>query len=448
MRLPHGSGVQLHPTSLPSGRLGPAAYEFVDWLAEAGQRVWQMLPLEPAGPARVAVQGAVGVRVVAGAAGRRRRPRWIRPRSTRSASGIAFWIAGLEARGGAVEDQVRFEREWSALRAYAAERGVLLMGDVPIYVAPGSADQRTWPELFRDDAVAGVPPDAYSADGQLWGNPLYDWPALQRRGYRWWTERFRRTFDLFDLVRVDHFRGFVAYWAVPRGARTAKAGRWRRGPGGAVFRAAAAELGELPVLAEDLGDITPPVRALRRSLGFPGMAVLQFAFNPGDEGGTHDPVSHERHQVVYTGTHDNDTVVGWWETLPEERRALARRAFADAGIDVDEEHQLGHDPPRPLLPLRPRDDAGAGHPRPRLRGADEHAGHHGPLLALAARAGSPHRRARRPPARAHGGVRPNLKGSGPHIPHSKPAPDRFRAATDRFRDLPEAVAVLEPGATY
>ena len=139
---------------------------------------------------------------------------------------------------GSIADQVRFDREWAALRAHAEERGVRLIGDVPIYVAPGSADHRAHPELFRDDAVAGTPPDAYTDKGQLWGNPLYDWPALQRRRYRWWTERFRRTFELYDVARIDHFRGFVAYWAVPRGARHALSGRWQRGPGRAPFDAA------------------------------------------------------------------------------------------------------------------------------------------------------------------------------------------------------------------
>ena len=336
MKLPHGSGVQLHPTSLPEGRLGPGAYEFVDWLADAGQRVWQMLPLSPPDrhgspyKARSAFAAWPGLLADPDAEVSPQEVDAFRERH-------AFWVAGWEKMAGrrAVEDQIRFEREWAALRAYANRRGVLLMGDVPIYVAPSSADQRTWPELFRDDAVAGVPPDAFTDEGQLWGNPLYDWPALRRRGYRWWIERFRRTFELFDLVRVDHFRGFVAYWAVPAGAKTAKDGRWRRGPGAAVFRAASADLGDLPVVAEDLGDITPPVRALRASLGFPGMAILQFAFNPGDEGGTHDPVSHERHQVVYTGTHDNDTVCGWWDTLPPERRALARAAGVDEAEGVN-----------------------------------------------------------------------------------------------------------------
>ena len=366
MKLPHASGVQLHPTSLPDGRLGPGAYEFVDWLAAAGQRVWQMLPLGPPdrhGSPYKAKSAFAAWPGLLGEPGAEVDPEEL----DRFRERHAFWVEGWErvAGTGAVADQVRFEREWAALREHARTRGVALMGDVPIYVAPKSADQRAWPELFRGDAVAGVPPDAYSDDGQLWGNPLYDWPALRRRGYRWWTERLRRTFELFDLVRIDHFRGFVSYWAVPAGARTAKDGGWRRGPGAAVFRAAERELGELPVVAEDLGDITPPVTRLRRELGFPGMAVLQFAFNPGDEGGTHDPVSHERHQVVYTGTHDNDTVVGWWAELPEERRALARRALREAGIDEDDGiHwamiRLAHASPCGLAMMQAQDVLGLG----------------------------------------------------------------------------------------
>jgi 4-alpha-glucanotransferase len=222
------------------------------------------------------------------------------------------WITGWEAYAGpgAVEDQVRFEREWAALREYAASRGVRLIGDNPIYVAPGSAEQVAHPELFLDGVQAGVPPDAFSEDGQLWGNPIYDWPAMQRRGYRWWVERLRRTFDLFDMTRVDHFRGFTAYWVVPEGAETAKEGVWRRGPGAAPFRAAERELGPLPVLAEDLGDITPPVTRLRESLGFPGMVVIQFGFGD-DPRSVHELVNHPEDAVVYGSTHDSDTLVGW-----------------------------------------------------------------------------------------------------------------------------------------
>jgi 4-alpha-glucanotransferase len=175
------------------------------------------------------------------------------------------------------------------------------------------------------------PPDFYSSRGQLWSSPLYDWPAHQRRGYRWWIERLRRTFELFDVARIDHFRGFVACWAVPTGARTAAHGHWRRGPGGAPFEAAREELGPLALIAEDLGVITEPVEALRRRLGMPGMAVLQFAFGP-DPHAQHEPANHERDAVAYTGTHDLDTLAAWWSALaPAEReRALARAA--DAGV--------------------------------------------------------------------------------------------------------------------
>ena len=170
------------------------------------------------------------------------------------------------------------------------------------------------PQLFQRGAVAGVPPDLFAATGQLWGNPLYDWPAMRADGYRWWIERFRRTFELVDLTRLDHFRGFVAYWAVPEGEPTAEHGRWRRGPGGAVFHAVEQELGGLAVVAEDLGVITEPVVRLRRELGFPGMAVLQFALGR-DPTNPHLPENHQEQSVVYTGTHDNDTTVGWWKSL-------------------------------------------------------------------------------------------------------------------------------------
>ena len=307
------SGVQLHPTSLPSGRLDDEAYRFVDWLAAAGQSVWQMLPLGPpdrhGSPYKSASAFAASPHLLAD-------PRAPVSAAERDAFAErnAYWAQSWPD----LDDQVRFAREWRALREYARERGIRMMGDVPIYVAPQGADQRAWPQFFRSDAVAGVPPDDYSPTGQLWGNPLYDWEALAADGYRWWIERFRRTFDLFDLVRVDHFRGFAAYWAVPVSETDALKGGWEPGPGAAVFRAAEAELGALPVVAEDLGDITDDVVALRRSLGFPGMAVLQFAFD--EEPGVHDPENHEEHQVVYTGTHDSDTVVGWWAELEPERR--------------------------------------------------------------------------------------------------------------------------------
>jgi 4-alpha-glucanotransferase len=328
MKIERSSGVQLHLTSLPGGRLGREAYHFVDWLADAGQSWWQVLPLGP--PDRA---GSPYKARSAFAAWRGLLSDPTAPVSEDEAEAFrerqATWIEDWAAFAGgarAVKDQVRFDREWGALRAYAAERGVRMIGDVPIYVAPGSADHLAHPELFRDDVVAGAPPDYFSEKGQLWGNPIYDWPALRRRGYRWWTDRFRRTFELFDLARIDHFRGFCAYWAVPAGAPDARGGRWVRGPGRAVFEAARAELGGLPIIAEDLGVITPPVQRLRDELGFPGMVVLQFAFDPSDPGGPHRPEHHREHQVLYTGTHDNDTLRGWYDALPPERLAEVRAA--------------------------------------------------------------------------------------------------------------------------
>jgi 4-alpha-glucanotransferase len=326
MRLPRTSGVQLHLTSLPDGRLGASAFAFVDWLAAAGQSWWQVLPLGPPNRHRSPYKAASAFAAWRGLLADPDAPVSAAERDDFHAR-HAFWSDDWAAFAGgtrAVNDQVRFEREWSALRAYARERGVRVIGDVPIYVAAGSADEVRWPELFRDDVVAGVPPDAFTSRGQLWGNPIYDWPALRRRHYRWWVERLRRTFELFDLARIDHFRGFAAYWAVPRGARDAAGGRWARGPGRAVFDAARRELGRLPLIAEDLGVITPAVTRLRDSLGLPGMVVLQFAFDPENPGGVHDPGRHRAHQVLYTGTHDNDTLRGWFESLPSERAAAVR----------------------------------------------------------------------------------------------------------------------------
>ena len=328
MNLPRSSGVLLHVTSLPGGRLGREAYRFVDWLAAAGQTWWQVLPLGPpdtdgspymASSAFAAWPGLLAsprARVSRGevAAFRKRESYW-----------IDDW-ADFAGRG-AVEDQVRFDREWSALRGYAAKRGVRLIGDIPIYVAAGGADVRAHPELFQRGVVAGAPPDVLSSVGQLWGNPLYDWAAMRRDGYRWWIERFRRTFRLFDLSRIDHFRGFVSYWSVREGMKTAKTGRWRRGPGAELFRAAERELGRLPLIVEDLGVITPAVHVLRDRLGLPGMVVLQFAF-VGPPSNPHRPENHRRNLVVYTGTHDTDTTVGWWGWLP---RRLKRASGLDPG---------------------------------------------------------------------------------------------------------------------
>src|SRR5919198_6683658 len=342
MTFTRSSGVQLHLTSLPGGRLGPQAYRFVDWLEAAGQAWWQVLPLGPPDRAGSPYKARSAFAAWRGLLADPSAPVSADERDA-FRSEHAAWIDDWAAFGGgtrAVNDQVRFEREWSALREYAAARGVRLIGDVPIYVAPDSADHRAHPELFQNGVVAGAPPDAFTARGQLWGNPLYDWPALRRRRYHWWVERLRRTFELFDLARIDHFRGFVAYWATPAGAPDARGGRWVRGPGRAPFDATAAALGarptELPLIAEDLGVITPPVRRLRDALGLPGMVVLQFAFDPEDPRGPHRPENHRDDVVAYTGTHDTDTLRGWWESLEAARRAEAQAALDAAGIDDPE----------------------------------------------------------------------------------------------------------------
>ena len=334
---PRSSGVQLHITSLPGGRLGAEAYRFVDWMAAAGQSWWQVLPLGPPDRYRSPYKSSSAFAAWRGLLAD--------PRAPVSAAEIssfrerhAYWIEDWArfAGRGAVEDQVRFDREWGALRRYAAGRGVRILGDVAIYVSPGGCDHRMHPELFQSGLVAGAPPDAYSRTGQLWGNPLYDWPALRRRGYRWWVERVRRTLDLFDLARIDHFRGLVAYWAVPAGARTARGGSWKRGPGVALFRALERGLGAgesspghptLPLVAEDLGVITEPVERLRTRLGLPGMLVIQFGMDPDEPRSVHRLANHTADRIVYTSTHDQDTLRGWLESLggPE-------RAFVDAEV--------------------------------------------------------------------------------------------------------------------
>ena len=310
MELQRSSGIVLHPTSLPGGKLGVEAYAFVDWLAAAGQSWWQVLPLGP--PDDVGSPYAASS-AFAGWNGFLAEPD--APVSARELAAYrranAYWVADWERAGGSAADQVRFDREWSALREYAGERGIRLIGDVPIYVAQDSVDHVTHPELFLKGALAGAPPDKLGPRGQHWGNPLFDWDAVAREGYRWWIERLRRTFSLYDLARIDHFRGFAAFWAIPEGPDEldARSGRWLPGPGESVFRAVEAELGELPVIAEDLGVITKDVEVLRDALGFPGMVVLLWAFQ-GPASNPHRLENHRVHQVIYTTTHDTDTLLG------------------------------------------------------------------------------------------------------------------------------------------
>jgi 4-alpha-glucanotransferase len=342
MKLTRSSGVLLHPTSLPGRRLGEEAYRFVDWLAEAGQSWWQVLPLGPpdehgspyrarsafAGSTALLAEPRAPVDLDEAEDFVARHPYWIGDWAAFSAR---TGEAGARSSGrrrkrrpgglGAVAGQVRFEREWSALREYAARSGIRIFGDLPIYVSNAGADVAAHPELFDARVVAGAPPDDYSRTGQLWGSPTFRWHVVRAQGWRWWIERFRRTSELVDLTRLDHFRGFVSYWGVRAGAKTAKGGHWFRGPRDELFEAVRRELGELPLVAEDLGSITPAVVALRERLGLPGMVVLQFGFG----GGRSNPHRLENHPVnaaVYTGTHDHDTALGWWSSLTaREQRA-------------------------------------------------------------------------------------------------------------------------------
>jgi 4-alpha-glucanotransferase len=417
------SGVLLHITSLPGrygiGELGPEALRFADWLAEAGQRVWQILPIGPVGygespyqlfsafagnPLLISIDtlvergwlsaGDIGC-VPRFAQGRvefervvpwktkllHRAFRTFRERAVQAErdqfrtfheengwwlDDYARFMALKELHHNAVwtewnreaapsEDdldyhkfvQFEFFRQWDALRKYCADRCIYLMGDLAIYLAHDSADVWTHPDLFQLDergnpaVVAGVPPDYFSATGQRWGNPIYRWDRMAATGFRWWVERMRAALRMFDAVRMDHFRGFEAYWEVPAREATAVNGRWVKGPGNELFRALEMEFGRLPVVAENLGLITPEVEALRREFGFPGMAVLQFAFGTDAQARSFRPHRHVKNLVAYTGTHDNDTAIGWWRsqggdstrTTPgiEEERARARAYLATDG---------------------------------------------------------------------------------------------------------------------
>jgi 4-alpha-glucanotransferase len=304
---------------------------FIDWLNQAGQRWWQILPLGP--PDRYGSPYAARSAFACSPA------LLAKPDSRVTTSEVdeflgehAYWAEGWSRYGGrgAIENQVRFEREWSQLRTHARERGVQILGDMPFYVARNSADQREHPDLFDADRAAGVPPDDWSATGQLWGNPTYNWRAMRKESFRWWIERFRRTFQLVDAARVDHFRGFVSCWSVPYGNLTAEDGSWRRSPGRELFEAAESELGRPRLAAENLGLITPPVAQLRLDLRIPGTIVLQFVFADAMVNQQRDEPGAEN--LVYTGTHDNDTTLGWWKSAGAATRQNVEVALAQAGI--------------------------------------------------------------------------------------------------------------------
>ncbi|MCO5061956.1 MAG: 4-alpha-glucanotransferase [Kiritimatiellae bacterium] len=231
-----------------------------------------------------------------------------------------------------------FDDQWRRLRVYCHDRGIKIIGDIPIFVAHDSADAWANPELFYIDEhgkctiVAGVPPDYFSATGQLWGNPLYRWDVHKAQDYAWWAARLRKIFEMVDIVRIDHFRGFAGYWEIPGDAETAINGRWVPGPGADLFHALKRHLGEAPIIAEDLGVITPDVDALRDQFNFPGMRVLQFAFGNDAKASEYRPESYPPNCVVYTGTHDNDTTVGWFRSEPGEASTRSRE-------EVDAERQ-------------------------------------------------------------------------------------------------------------
>ena len=423
MRFTRSSGILLHPTYLPGphgcGDFGPDAHRFVDWLADSGQRLWQILPLGGIGPGNspymsssafagnvlmidlgelrdrgwlddadlASTQALSHVRVdfsavipyrmdrLARAAERfarsssqqdrsefeafcRSQASWLDDYALFMALADHFewrdwsdWDAGLARRDASalIEAATRhasriafwkfcqwgFFRQWTRLKTHANNRGVQIVGDAPIFIAYQSAEVWARPELFELDAagkptvVAGVPPDLFSSTGQRWGNPLYRWSAHADEGYAWWIERVRRTLSLVDIVRIDHFRGFAGYWEIPVDQATAEHGRWLPGPGAPLFDAIAQALGDIPIIAEDLGLITPDVNVLRKQFGLPGMRILQFAFD-GGSGNHFLPHNHECDTVVYTGTHDNDTTIGWWDkATPREREHVTEYLRTD-----------------------------------------------------------------------------------------------------------------------
>jgi 4-alpha-glucanotransferase len=359
------------------GALGNAAHGFIDWLADAGFTVWQVLPLvpvddhgspywarsdragnpllldpqagDPGNDADFAAWRAASAHWLedytlfeALSAEQQGAPWWRWPAPLRDRDATALREAAQRLRtplATLARTQWRFDTQWQALRRHAAARGVSIFGDLPIYVAPDSVATWTARDQFQLDAqglpvaVAGVPPDYFAADGQLWGNPLYNWNAQQRSGFSFWLRRLALQADRFDVLRLDHFRALESYWAVPANATTARDGQWHQAPGAALLTAVAAQLPQLELVAEDLGVITAEVVALRRAFALPGMRVVQFGFD-GDPANPHLPHQHEVDNVVYTGTHDNDTTAGWYASLPEATRDLVRRYLGRADHEV------------------------------------------------------------------------------------------------------------------
>ncbi len=417
-----GAGILLPITSLPSkygiGCFSKSAYEFVDWLKEAGQCYWQILPLVPTSfgdspyqsfstyagnPYFISLEELIEEGILTeeecGSVDFGGDPKdidyekmylgrypllrkayerskvseneeylkfveengwWLKDYALFMAVKERFegkpwteWAEDIRLRWGNAMDYYRreqyyeiefhqylqylFHRQWTKLKAYANENGVKIIGDIPIYVAMDSADAWARPELFQLDennvpvAVAGCPPDGFAADGQLWGNPLYRWDYHESTGYQWWMERLGYSFKMYDVVRIDHFRGFDEYYSIPYGAKTAKTGTWEKGPGIKLFNRMKEVIGEQEVIAEDLGYVTDSVRQLVRDSGFPGMKVLEFAFDSRDTGSASDylPHNYTENCVAYTGTHDNETLAGWFGSITKEEMAMAREYLCD-----------------------------------------------------------------------------------------------------------------------
>jgi 4-alpha-glucanotransferase len=265
---------------------------------------------------------------------------WEPKLASRQHAAITKWSEKLSSEIAAYKFwQYEFFRQWNAIQEDCARRGIRIMGDIPIYAAHDSADVWAHPEMFWLDEkgnplkVSGVPPDYFSATGQLWGNPLYRWDVMRASGYRWWIERLRASLKMFDMVRLDHFRGFEAYWEIPAGEPTAMHGKWVKGPGGELFQVLTDALGPLPIVAENLGVITPEVEAIRKRFDYPGMAILQFAFSTDPQAPTFRPHNYGQQLVAYTGGHDNDTMFGWWRSgVAQSTRTQAdvKKEYADA----------------------------------------------------------------------------------------------------------------------
>ena len=427
MKFERSSGVLLHPTSLPGGYgigdIGSQAHHWVDFLAQAGCSLWQVLPLGPTGygdspyqcfsafagnpylisPESLLSEGLLHSNDVVDAPKfpfdqvdygavipwklgvlnrsfdrfehlaaqklrtefelfREEQSSWLADFSVfialKEAYGGGAWVnwpAPLRAREPHALDEARqlyaygikrqeyrqfiFFRQWQALRERAAARGMRIIGDIPIFVAHDSAEVWADPELFYLDSqgmptvVAGVPPDYFTKTGQLWGNPLYRWKVHAADGYAWWVKRLQSVLSMVDIVRLDHFRGFAGYWEVPASATTAENGRWVPGPGRKFFQAMEKALGDLPIIAEDLGEITPDVIKLRERFNLPGMRIVQFAFHD-DPSEPFLPHNYIRNCVVYTGTHDNDTSRGWFERVSESEKDFCRRYLGRDGQEI------------------------------------------------------------------------------------------------------------------